>query len=135
MKKKHLAFIFSGGDLNSILLPHYFFIKKLCIHFDEISIINVEHLRSFRDFTTQTVVSFIEKEDFPIPKNIKIFVPKNKFEFINFMKDKDWLLINNVNRNLADLSIHRLLSLLNVPWLFVVNSTFFCIRMIIAIDF
>ena len=30
------------------------------------------------------------------------------------MKDKDWLLINNVNRNLADLSIHRLLSKFNI---------------------
>lgn len=113
MKRTHLAWIYTGNDYFQSITPHFFFLKKLSENFDKIYLINLENLKLFKDFHSHTNISEIstsDKKKFNFGDNVKIFYPKNKIEFSDFMKDKNIIAISNLGRFFADIPLHFLLS-------------------------
>ena len=113
MKKTYLAWIYTRTNDYHFIIPHYFLINKLSENFEKIYLINLEELKLYKDygsFPHQSKISVKDKEKYPLKKNVEFINPSNKYEFNNFMKDKNIIAISNITRRFPNLPIHFILS-------------------------
>ena len=109
MKKKYLAWIFSGVSMNKLLTVNSFLINQLCENFEKIYFINMYKLKLFANFGYEGEFSNEVDNKLKVPNNIEIFIPKTIKDFENFMIGKELIAINNIGRFLSDLKINFLL--------------------------
>ena len=109
MKKKYLAWIFSGVSMNKLLTVNSLLINQLCENFEKIYFINMYKLKLFADFDYEGEFSNEVDNKLKVPNNIEIFIPKTIKDFENFMIGKELIAINNIGRFLSDLKINFLL--------------------------
>ena len=116
-KKKYLAILSPYHALPSLNTTHNFTLKKLAENFDRIYYINTENLSFFPKKYLHNLDS-IKKE---LPKNIVLFNPKNSKEFLNFLNDKDILVINFFGRYFSEIKIHYLLKKFKIKQVQITN--------------
>ena len=114
MKKKYLAWIINGDEIN--VKSHDFIIEKLSQHFDRIYYINIFNLGFFKSVLNKN--SF---EDVNLPYNLIYYEPKNFFEFRNFLKDKKLLAVANFGKDFEDLKKHFILNFLDIDFIQISN--------------
>ena len=110
-KSKYFGLMTSFLSLNATFHTLNYFINKASKEFDYFYIINVDYIVLFNKNNYEYNFS---DEINNRPKNIILINPKNKSEFIGFMKNKDFLIINNFSRDFFSIKIHWLLNKLQV---------------------
>ena len=108
---RKLAFLTSFYSLNATLEIRKDYFKHLSKNLKEIYIINIDKL-IFLPKLAKLSYSETGKEEAihqKLPKNIKLFNPKNSKEFIEFTKNKDLLIINNFGKGFFELKAHFLI--------------------------
>ena len=118
-----LAFLTSFYDLNGTLDIRKDFFKKLSKNFKSIYIINSDELNYFPKFEKKYYrkKKQTNKTYYKLPKNIKLFNPKNSEEFIKFANKKKLLIINNIGKNFFRLKIHFLIRKIGAKQIIVNN--------------
>ena len=114
MKKKYLAWMINGNELN--IKSHDFIIQKLSQNFDRIYYINIFNLGFFKSEQNEKI---LWGEN--LPYNLIYYEPKNFFEFRNFLKDKKLIAINNFGKDLEDLKKHFILNFLDIDFIQISN--------------
>ena len=114
MKKKYLAWIINGDELNT--KAHDFIIQKLSQNFDKIYYINIFNLGFFKGRKKE---NFSTQEN--MPYNLIYFEPKNFFEFRNFLKDKKLIAICNFGKDFEDLKKHFILNFFDINFIQISN--------------
>ena len=108
---RNLAFLTSFYNLNATLNIREDFFESLSKNFKVIYIINSDRLNFFSKFEKK--YSFKRKMNDKIhkklPSNIKIIDLKNSKDFLNFSRDKNILIINNIGKSFFRLKIHFLI--------------------------
>ena len=84
-------------------------IKKISENFEKIYVINCQNLRFFPNLAKKI---YMEKDydlsnfdKVEMPKNFILFNPKDSKDFSNFLKDKDIIIMNYINKHFFDLKI------------------------------
>ena len=118
-----LAFLTSFYDLNGTLDIRKDFFKKLSKNFKLIYIINSDELNYFPKFEKKYYrkKNQTDKAYYKLPKNIKLFNPKNSKEFIKFANKKKLLIINNIGKSFFRLKIHFLIRKIGAKQIIVNN--------------
>lgn len=118
-----LAFLTSFYDLNGTLDIRKDFFKKLSKNFKSIYIINSDELNYFPKFEKKYYrkKKQTNKTYYKLPKNIKLFNPKNSEGFIKFANKKKLLIINNIGKNFFRLKIHFLIRKIGAKQIIVNN--------------
>ena len=114
MKKKYLAWIINGNELN--IQSHEFMIQKLSQNFEKIYYINIFNLGFFKSKQKKNLIT-----NKKIPYNLIYYEPKNFFEFRNFLKDKKLIAISNFGKDLEDLKKHFILNFLDIDFIQISN--------------
>ena len=114
MKKKYIAIICSFYSIDK----GYFYVqrstfKKISESFDKVYVVNCQNLRFFPTFAKKV---YMEKdynetnfEKVNMPKNFVLFNPKNSNDFSNFLKDKEIIVMNHINKHFFDLKVQFLI--------------------------
>ena len=113
-KKKYIALITSFQSVaGGLFHVHRVTYEKISKNFEKVFIINSQNLRFFPNFACKY---YFEKEytetNFEppfMPKNFVLFSPKNTNEFTDFLKDKELVVINHINKHFFDLKIQMLI--------------------------
>ncbi len=113
---KTLAFLTSFYNINGTLEIRKDYFKHLSKNLKEVYIINTDNLM-FLSSIAKLSFSRTQKEEAiysKLPKNIKLFNPKNSKEFTEFTKNKNLLIINNFGKNFFVLKIYFLIKKLGL---------------------
>ena len=112
-KKKYIAILCSFYSIeNGFFYVLRSTIKKISENFEKIYVINCQNLRFFPNLAKKI---YVEKDynlstfdKVQMPKNFILFNPKNSKDFSNFIKDKDIIIMNHINKHFFDLKVQML---------------------------
>ena len=112
-KKKYIAILCSFHSIeNGFFYVLRSTIKKISENFEKIYVINCQNLRFFPNLAKKI---YVEKDynlstfdKVQMPKNFILFNPKNSKDFSNFIKDKDIIIMNHINKHFFDLKVQML---------------------------
>lgn len=113
-KKKYLAFMCSFYSIeHGVFHVQRKLVEKISNNFEKVYVINCQNLRFFPRYAMSVYMEKnynIEKLDaVNMPKNFILFNPKSSKEFLEFLKDKDLLIMNHLNKHFFDLKVQRLI--------------------------
>ena len=114
MKKKYIAIMCSFYSIEKgcfhILRST---VNKISENFEKIYVINCQNLRFFPNWAKKI---YMEKDydlsnfdKVEMPKNFILFNPKDSQDFSNFLKDKDIIIMNSINKHFFDLKVQMLI--------------------------
>ncbi len=118
-----LALLTSFYNLNATLNIREDFFENSSKRFKTIYIINSDNLNFFSKFEKKhSFRKDLNDRIFKkLPNNIKLINPRNSKDFINFSKNKNLLIINNIGKSFFRLKIHFLIKKINCKQILINN--------------
>ena len=118
MKNKNLCLITSFVDIEKVINSFKFTLNELAKDFENIFIINSENLKFFRK--KNYLINF-EKLSQNLGNNIEFIDPKNSDEFVEFVSNKQIVMINSLGQSYSELKVHFLLNRKNISQIMISN--------------
>ena len=118
-----LALLTSFYNLNATLNIREDFFEISSKRFKTIYIINSDNLNFFSKFEKKHSYRKDKNDKIykKLPNNIKFINPRNSKDFINFSKNKNLLIINNIGKSFFRLKIHFLIKKINCKQILINN--------------
>ena len=118
MKNFKIGLVTSFKDLKKVINSFSFNLNYLSKHFDDIYIINSENL----NFISSDKIDLDQEYMFKnLPKKVKLFNPKSKKEFTNFIGKNNFIIINSLGYSFSEIKTHYLLNKKNIKQIMISN--------------